>query len=516
MSVPEFAAEVFVPSAGSKRNIPDAVRLNTLEKELPIEICLLVRRRQPFLQRSNSVITRELYEKKHGAEEGDIALVAAFAHQYHLSVSAIQIAERMIYLKGKISDMEKAFHVSLSHYRDTRGHLFRGRTGDIYLPATLEKIVEGVFGLDDRPAVSPKFQVAKRNGRIINHEASQYSFFPDELAQLYGFPADYNGEGQTIALIELGGGYRIADLRRYFKSLDLPLPQIRSVSIDGGYNDPSTADSADGEVMLDIEIAGAVAPGANIIVYFAPNTDKGFLAAINAAIHDKLNKPSIVSISWGAAEKNWTVQSLRAYNDVFHAATVLGITVCAAAGDYGSADGERDGQVHVDFPSSSPFVLACGGTKLTVLGTAITGETVWHSTDRAATGGGVSDVFALPEYQQKAGVPVSLNSGFRGRGVPDLAANADPDTGYRVVVDGQQLVIGGTSAVAPLMSGLIARINQQKGKPMGFLHPKLYNGGFRYRDVTVGNNITTPTRKGYEAGIGWDACTGWGIVSGLK
>ena len=187
------------------------------------------------------------------------------------------------------------------------------------------------------------------------------------------------------------------------------------------------------------------------------------------------------------------------------------MTVCTASGDQGSSDNEQDGKVHVDFPSSSPYALACGGTRLTLKNGKIDSETVWHDLRSSASGGGVSEIFPLPSYQKAAKVPVSINSGFKGRGVPDVAADADPETGYRVLVDGQDVVIGGTSAVAPLMAALVALINQQKGKSVGFIHPQLYKNPL-CRDITKGNNITTATNKGYSAGPGWDACTGWGVM----
>jgi kumamolisin len=238
------------------------------------------------------------------------------------------------------------------------------------------------------------------------------------------------------------------------------------------------------------------------------------LDAINAAIHDSRNKPDVISISWGAPESSWTAQSLQAFNSVLQTAGMMGISVCAAAGDRGSSDGMSDGLAHVDFPSSSPFVIACGGTRLITKDNTVDSETVWHESDDSATGGGVSTVFDLPDYQEKAGVPVSVNSNSKGRGVPDVAADADPATGYRVLVDGNQYVIGGTSAVAPLVAGLIARVNQINGKNLGFFHHELYKNPFACRDIVQGDNITTPTNKGYTAKKGWDACTGWGAPVG--
>jgi len=289
---------------------------------------------------------------------------------------------------------------------------------------------------------------------------------------------------------------------------------VTAKSVDGGLNSPSTANSADGEVMLDIEVAGTVAPGAKQVVYFAPNTDQGFLDAITTAVHDTANNPSVISISWGSAEVNWTAQALNSFNEAFKSAAALGVTICVAAGDEGSSDNVPDGKVHVDFPASSPYALACGGTRLVANGNAVSNETVWHDNNTSATGGGVSEIFPLPDYQQGKGVPVSASTKFAGRGVPDVAGDADPVTGYQVVVDGQALVIGGTSAVAPLMAGLIALLNQQSGTQAGFVNPKLYaNPAQSCRDITTGDNITTSTNLGYAAAIGWDACTGWGVLN---
>ena len=188
------------------------------------------------------------------------------------------------------------------------------------------------------------------------------------------FPAGANGQGQTIGIIELGGGYTQSDLDSYFSALGIsPAPSVSAVSVDGAQNQPTGDTSGpDTEVMLDIEVAGSVAPGAKIVVYFAPNTDAGFLDAINQAVGDKQNNPSVISISWGGAESTWTAQSLQSYNSALEAASAVGVTVCIAAGDDGSTDGVTDGLQHVDFPASSPYALACGGTHLAGSGSTIT------------------------------------------------------------------------------------------------------------------------------------------------
>jgi kumamolisin len=276
----------------------------------------------------------------------------------------------------------------------------------------------------------------------------------------------------------------------------------------GGTNSPGG--DADDEVMLDIEVIGALAPGAGIVVYFAPNTDQGFYEAISQAAHDTVNKPSVMSISWGGPEDSWTGPSRDAMQSALEDAAALAVTVTVAAGDNGSSDGESDGQPHVDFPASSQYALACGGTKLIGSGSAIQSEVVWNETTSGdgATGGGVSVEFAPPAWQANSAVPKAPN-GSVGRGVPDVAGNADPLTGYQVLVDGESQVIGGTSAVAPLWAALIARCNQKLGAPLGDVHAALYQiGEAACRDITQGNN------GAYQAGPGWDACTGLGSPNG--
>jgi kumamolisin len=196
---------------------------------------------------------------------------------------------------------------------------------------------------------------------------------------------------------------------------------------------------------------------------------------------------------------------MNAFNAAFHDAALLGITVCAASGDSGSSDGVGDGKNHVDFPASSPWVLACGGTRLQANGGSIMAETVWNDGARGgATGGGFSSHFSKPMYFQQ-------NLAIKGRGVPDVAGNADPETGYLVVVDGQSGVIGGTSAVAPLWAALIALCNEELGRNAGWIHQHLYGPAAAQgalRDITQGNN------GAFKAGKGWDACTGLGTPDG--
>ncbi len=461
-------------------------------------------------------MTHEQYEQQHGASADDAKLVQAFLKEHHLQLVEFSSARRSMMVKGSIANMEAAFNVNLAGKSNDGGGDFRAKwPGEIYhIPeSSYERNYKLVFSPDldklTKPCcrVRPMFKAAAA--------APSNSFTPDQLSKIYGFPSGVDGSGQTIGIIELGGGFRKTDITNYFKSLKIKVPSVKAVLVDKAKNSPSTADGADGEVMLDIEVAGGVAPGAQIAVYFTPNTDKGFLDAITTSVHDTVNKPSVISISWGSAEVNWTSQALTNMNEAFKTAAALGVTITVAAGDSGSSDSVNDGKVHVDFPASSPYVLACGGTRLEVAANGELTETVWHDSNTSATGGGVSDVFPLPDYQSAANVPLAIISQFKGRGVPDVAADADPDTGYNVLVDGQQLVIGGTSAVAPLMAGFIALVNQQSGKPAGYINPVIYANPGLCRDIVSGDNITTTTNLGYQAGPGWDACSGLGVLSKL-
>jgi len=274
--------------------------------------------------------------------------------------------------------------------------------------------------------------------------------------------------------------------------------------------------SPDDEVMLDVEVVGCIASGALIVVYFAPNTTLGWLRAVSTAINDSYHNPSVISISWGGPETSWSSGALELMNYEFQSAGALGVTICAAAGDQGYTDGVPGTKAYVDFPASSPYVVACGGTRLNSSGGTITAESVWNDSPSSATGGGVSAVFPVPSYQSSANVPPSVNPpNLPGRGVPDVAGDADPNTGYLIRVDGRDEIIGGTSAVAPLWAALLTLINQGLGSPLGFVNPLLYSqglAGLGFNDIVTGNNGA----GGYHAGPGWDACSGLGTPDGTE
>ena len=341
--------------------------------------------------------------------------------------------------------------------------------------------------------LKPKYRHAR-----FRHNVSGVNYTPKQLAAFYGLPTNTTvGSGKKIAFIELGGGYDQALLTAFFASLGYPsVAPVVFHSLGGAANDYGDAAGDYVEVMLDLAVGGGMAPGAQLHCYMAANTDSGFIAAVAQAITDGMD---VVSISWGGPEDQWTSSTLASLNTLFQEAAARGIAVFVAAGDNGSSDGESGS--HVDFPASSPFVTGCGGTSLP--GLSPSSEVVWNDgTSGGATGGGVSADFSLPAFQAKAGVP-----GGKMRGVPDVALNADPNTGWLVPVDAGALqVIGGTSAAAPAWAAIAAYVAQQLGKNVGQLAALLYTlPAGAMRDIASGNNGTFVAKAGY------DCCTGQGV-----
>jgi kumamolisin len=545
--------ESFVPLPGSERQaLPRSVAVGPVDPAERAELTVVLRR-----QSAGAL----------GAAAADVELVSEVLTGLGLTVTSVHAASRRVKVSGTVDELATAFGTSVRMVTSD-GVTHRYREGGLFVPATLDGVVTAVLGLDTRPQAQPHFRV-----RDAATPAAPSSYTPDQVASAYGFPSA-DGSGQTVALVELGGGFSQSDLTTYFQGLGIAVPTVTAESVDGASNAPGSAPGgADVEVSLDVDVLGAAAPGATQLVYFAPNTDQGFVDAVSDAAHASPS-PVAISISWGQSEDSWTAQGRTSLDDAIADACVLGITVCVASGDNGSSDGVSDGHAHVDFPASSPHALACGGTRLVTSSyDVIASEVVWNDGPGAgAGGGGVSDVFALPEWQATAGVPASANASAPatgtaakpaavaaadptaavagltagkppteagssvavkptestavaehrhhtttvagGRGVPDVAGNADPETGYQIMADGQMQVVGGTSAVAPLWAALIARLAQATGLRFGLFQPLLYAGITPGDDVPGFHDIVSGNNGAYSAGAGWDACTGLGSPDG--
>jgi kumamolisin len=515
--MPEYS---FVPLPGSERApIAGAEPAGPLDTSARIEVTLITRRRAELpdeVVTGPLTLSRDQLALDHGTDPSDLALIRDVLARFGVEVTGADPGARRVTAGATIATLSEVFGadlrlVSSPHPAGAGTAQHRYRVGGLRVPAELGGVLLAVLGLDDRPQAAPQIRRAPAAQAAA---AGTASYTPVQVAQAYGFPAGTDGTGQTIAVIELGGGFGAADLDAYFSGLGITPPSVTAAGVDGATNVPGQdPQGADGEVLLDIEVAGAVAPGASQVVYFAPNSDQGFIDAVSAAVHAT---PTVVSISWGQSEDSWTAQARSALDQALADAAALGVTVCVAAGDNGSGDRVADGLAHADFPASSPHALACGGTSLRLDSSgAVASETVWNNgPGGGATGGGVSDVFALPSWQAAAGVPDKAGTTRTGRGVPDVAGNADPATGYQVLIDGQRTVVGGTSAVAPLWAALIARMAQATGKSYGLIQ------GFLYAGVSAGTAapgfrcITSGGNGAYQACPGWSACTGLGVPDG--
>lgn len=324
------------------------------------------------------------------------------------------------------------------------------------------------------------------------------------LCASYAWPSELTGGG-VIPIIELGGGYLASDTQKFFASVGLPHPSITDVSVDSGVGNAPGSD-ADAEVALDIQVAGAsysVATGkpATIRMYWAGNDDGGIARAVTKAAADGCD---VCSISWGAAEPLWPRAAALQMEAAAQAAVAAGMVVFAASGDNNADDGDPPNP-HVDLPAGCPHVIACGGTMRPHNPGGTTPETAWNGTPGDASGEGTGGGFESGIFGP---MPVWQTGAPHGSGklVPDVSANADPRTGYHIILRGQDVVVGGTSAVAPLYAGLFAAF----GRKLGWVGPALWGRHLAFNDITVGDNGF------YRALVGPDPCTGLGSPRGTQ
>jgi kumamolisin len=538
----------YVPIAGATVTGPSG-----REERIQVTVVVHPRTHTPALHQDRSLAnrlprdrnhsTREDFETQYGAHSDDLQRIEDFARARGFKIIETSAARHCVVLEGLTGDFCEAFSVEMVDYAHERGR-HRGFTGGVHAPVEIAGVVRAVLGLDTRPFSSPHLHAP---GAGITPSAP---FTPAEIAELYRFPRHADGTGQCIGIIELGGGYYREDLETFFSSIKQPLPKITDVSVSGAENKPADRatlarlmefmNSANKsgkefiaheseaaqrkseqalstvETTMDIELVGALAPGAHIVVYFAPNNEQGIYHALATAIADKRHRPSVLSLSWGEPEPSVSHLYMGLINDVLKNAASLGVTVCVSSGDYGAHNQSRDGKVSVNFPASSPYVLSCGGTTLKAGGKEIESEVVWNSIIhgiRGASGGGVSHIFERPHWQENCDVPhCSTRNG--GRGVPDVAGPADPRSGCKIHIGGIDSVSCGTSAVAPLWAALVARLNHALGKPAGYLNSLLYQLAGHNHEKGVLRPVTHGENGVYHAGPGWNACTGLGTPVG--
>ena len=452
----------------------------------------------------------------------DEAAVRRFAREYDLECKDVQPG--LIQVCGSVANINRAFDVTLSLYAEERFDApYRDLDKEPTLPAYLAGVVTGVFGLDSHPAGRRRGLAKKITAGVVSPPpVTARTRRPGEFADLYGFPPGETGRGQSIGLLEFGGGFRSHSLKSYFASVAIPLPRIVVQQIPPGVNRPRGKRGTlnpDTEVYLDIEVAGSLARDAAIVVYFGENTEQGWLRTLQAAILDKRHDLSVISISWGQSEQNWSPGALKEIDRLFQIAAHRGITVCCSSGDNGVRE-EPSQPFSVVFPATSPHVLACGGTQLEVKRSGKRKETVWNQWRqyKLASGGGFSQAFTRPSYQKNPKI-VHKSNQHKGRGIPDVAANASSYTGYLIEADNTRMSMGGTSAAAPLWAALTARLNEALGTKLGLLTPTVYEMAAKRTDALcdIVEGFNGPTRNtGYQARRGWDACTGLGSPRGER
>lgn len=429
--------------------------------------------------------------------------------------------EWILWLEGSADQIQRTFNIRFYWRRKGQQWFFYPRN-DPEVPGWMASWIAGIVGLDNISRLNASHRQPKRPEQLPN---GGLGFFPKDLETAYHFPSTYDGTGQTIGLLEFSNGYNIHDVQDFWQRMGITPPTLKFVSVDGTPNDGG-AQFYDMEATLDVEWAGAMAPGANLVVYEASAgmSDQSFglsvLKALDYAIHDTVNHPSVLSISYGDSETHFPPAVMQAWDTVILHGAMIGITTFVASGDQGAYGLHGLGwpKLRVDTPANCPHAVAVGGTHLVLSPDgSIETETGWTDTNNnGASGGGISQVFPVPSYQSRLTLPLKIGQ-HAGRGLPDVAADADPDTGYFVIFQGQGSAIGGTSAAAPLWAALCARINQARTAvgltPLGYANPVLYNLGAAispsFRAITEGNNSYNCV-SGFQCGPGWNAVTGWG------
>jgi kumamolisin len=469
------------------------------------------------------------FAARYGASPDAIEKVSAFARAQGLTVDETNAARRTVVVSGTVAQFNRAFEIKLQLYEHEveRGprpgkqtETYRGRDGFIHVPADLEDIIVGVFGLDNR-------RITKRG--LADPPATTLLTMPT-ITKLYDFPPNL-AAGQTIAVFS-EAGYLASDISANFGGSP---PSVIDVAVDA-----TNSLFPDLETTQDIFIAASAAPGAQIAVYFTTYSQVGWVDLLTRVIHPSPGDPqcSVLTTSFYVSNGDDAATLLAsgispswitAVTQMLQDAAIQGVTFCTCSGDNGTDARVGDGQPHVWYPATDPWALACGGTTIGNVSGTNCDEWAWADTFTfggftlsGASGGGVSDYFPQPWYQSATDIPVSIKDGHVGRGVPDVAANASPNSGCSIILGGALSAwpTNGTSASAPLWAGLVAVLNAALGQNIGFINPVIYAlNGAGFRDILpepgASNNAFAGV-PGYPVTPGWDAVTGWGTPKGVE
>ena len=539
-------ADTHLELPGSRRPAPHgAIKIREVDPHAQVEVTITLR--GPALPEMGNMPAQALsqaeIEKTWGVPLETQQKVEQILRGYGIVVHTVRQGGRSLRAHGSAAAMAAAFRPNFAIYEVPGQGQLRAREGTLMVPAELDGLISGVYGLDQR-------RMAHRHARSATAAAVSVGLqplTPADLQSRYDFPTG-DGAGQTIAIAEFGENigngqvlppaYIDGDVAAFCAAHGLPVPTVRLESVGlsplnkqqyetiMAQAQPAIQNLLFGqtaETMMDVEIVAGLCPKADIGIYFATWGEGGWVNLLDEVTSGTGLTPVALSISYGLYEEapDWSNGAMDSINHRLQIAAMRGITVCISSGDDGTGCGQSGKRSYVEFPASSPSVLAVGGTMLT--GQAV--EVVWwESPGRrtpkggGSTGGGVSQLNTRPPWQP-TGIK-SLNPGAPdGRVVPDVSALAGAPL-YDLVLDGRPLPDGGTSASTPLWASLIARINatMPSGKRQRFLPPLLFSPAVRgagFRDIVSGNNASFPNPgKGYAAGPGFDAVTGLGVPSG--
>ncbi|NRA12472.1 MAG: hypothetical protein HRT57_11015, partial [Crocinitomicaceae bacterium] len=383
----------------------------------------------------------------------------AFLKEYNIKISEENSTEQIVIASGNIEEFTSAFKVAFSMYQTPEGQEYLSYQGVLAIPVDLQPYIISISGLEKGLIKGMRSPVVPE---LVHHDVDK-GYSPQDIADFYNFPsndADADADGECIGLVELGGNYKMSDIKQYCELFGLSVPEI--VEVGTKPTVPASSQMVDDlEVSLDIQMVAGLAPKAKIVIYYASSIPD----AMHLAIHDTANNPSVLSVSWAVSESDSSVADRELIDQLCYQASLKGITVVAASGDHGAYNGKSFPNVML--PASNPFVLGCGGTTLYI---SKDYEQVWNSGTGLGSGGGYSAIYPIPEYQQNAidGYKKSFPYGNNGRGVPDISANSSPETAYTIVMNGKVMSIGaGTSASTPVWASLITILNKSLGYRLG-------------------------------------------------
>ncbi len=516
--------DMTAPSASTPASAPVEVGPTAGDRQIAFELALEVPGRDAMADYARSVadpaspdyrrfLRADEIGARFGLSDADLERVTAWAAAHGLVVTATSPQRLAVSVVGPAGTIERLFGVALRDFIDRAGRTFQAPLGEPRVPRALDGLVAGVDGLDTRPSERPAF----RGPIAAGPEDGMTPPIIDRVYELEGLRAlGLNGEGQTVAIVSLDT-FDPDDIKAFDRLAGTSGPAVKRVAVNGGVNSPG--DGQD-EVSLDIEVIRAVAPKAQILDYEAPNQSGSIAAVIDRIVKD--GRADIVSISWGSCEAGRSASSLARMASSLAAAAAAGISVFVASGDHGAYDcidsDRSDLRVSVDSPAGDVNAIGVGGTLLSMLddGTWVD-EVAWEEPLTGwGPGGGLSGVYPRPAWQTGVGVDNSRSNGKRQ--VPDVAAAADPISGFLTVSAGEKGAAGGTSAASPFWAGLSVLVRQLAQKDgldgLGPLGPTLYRvaasqpAGAVFHDVTRGGNLLD------DAAPGWDYATGLGSPRG--